>query len=217
MTSATTSLALSGVVADAGVVLALQERKDAHGDYPSSVRARVDGGREHVDLFEGVVHRERGAGGRRNAQPIHDRLRAVMTGADRHAFTVDDRADIVRMDTVDDERDDGDLVARGADEAHAVDGAERGGGLVEQCRLVGLDGLEADALQVLDGAPKADRAGDVRRTCLELVRQVVPGAPLEGHGANHVAAAEKRRHRVEEGFLPVENADSGRPVDLVAR
>ena len=80
-----------------------------------------------------------------------------------------------------------------------------------------LDRLEADALQVLDRASQADRPGDVGRARLELVRQVVPGAALEGHGANHVAAAEKRRHRVEEGFLPVEDADSGRSVDLVSR
>jgi len=107
-----------------------------------------------------------------------------MPRPDRHTFTIDDRADVVRVHAGDDERDDGDLVARRANEANSVDGTERCGRFVEQRGLVGLDGLKSDALQVLDGAAKADRAGNVRRASLELVRQVVPGAFLASSRAS---------------------------------
>ena len=74
---------------------------------------------------------------------------------------------------------------------------------------------EADRLDVVDGHAERDRPGNVRRPRLELVRQHVPGGLLEGHGADHVAAAEKRRHRVEKRFLAVEDAHPRRAVELV--
>src|SRR5579862_416661 len=63
----------------------------------------AEGRDERVDVLCGVVHRERGARGRRNAEAIHDGLRAVMAGPNRDAFAIDNRADVVRVRAVEDE------------------------------------------------------------------------------------------------------------------
>ncbi len=49
-----------------------------------------------IDFGAGVVQRERSARGGWNAEELHHRLRAVMSGADRDAFAIEDRADVVR-------------------------------------------------------------------------------------------------------------------------
>ena len=54
------------------------------------------------------------------------------------------------------------------------------------------------------------------RAGLELVRQLVPGRLLERDRADHVAAAQERRHRLEQRSPAVEHADAGRAVQLVA-
>ena len=72
-----------------------------------------------------------------------------------------------------------------------------------------------DALDVVERRAEPDRAGDVRRAGLELVRQIVPGRALEGDAADHVSAAHERRHRFEQIRLPEQHADAGRTVELV--
>ena len=86
----------------------------------------------------------------------------------------------------------------------------------QQRRLVRADRVEPDGPHVVDRRAEPDRAGDVRRAGLELVRQIVPGAALERDRPNHVAAAQERRHRVEHRLAAVQDADAGRAVHLVA-
>ena len=45
--------------------------------------------------------------------------------------------------------------------------------------------------------------------------QVVPRGALEADGLDHVAAAEERRHRLEDLAAAVQDADAGRAVGLV--
>ena len=79
--------------------------------------------------------------------------------ADRDAFAVDDRAEIVRMDAVDDERQHAGFVrapcrsrrARG----HFGEHAPRR--VLEQRVLVRCDGGEIDALEIVDGGAEARR------------------------------------------------------------
>ena len=59
---------------------------------------------DSVDVFGGVVHAERSARGRRDAEVFHHRLSAVMARANGHAFRVDDGAAVVRMRCVPPER-----------------------------------------------------------------------------------------------------------------
>ena len=58
-----------------------------------------------------VVERERRARRRGDAETFHDRHRAVMARADGDALAVDDRAEVVGVDAVDDERQHARLVA----------------------------------------------------------------------------------------------------------
>ncbi len=62
---------------------------------------------------------ERGARGRRHAEALHHRHRAVVAGADGDAFVIEDGAEVVRVDAIEREGDDRRLVGRGADEAQA--------------------------------------------------------------------------------------------------
>src|SRR3546814_5031776 len=55
---------------------------------------------EHVDLPTGVVEAHRRPRRGRHAEPLHQRLRAVVADADGDALAVDDGADVVRMDAV---------------------------------------------------------------------------------------------------------------------
>src|SRR6267378_8328131 len=55
-------------------------------------------GNERVDVVHVVVDVERCARCRRHAEPPHQRLRAVMPGADADAVAVEDRGEVVGMD-----------------------------------------------------------------------------------------------------------------------
>ena len=79
----------------------------------------VDGGQEGVDLVESVVYGETGADGAGDAIAIHDRLGAVMSGADSDAKLVDKGAHIVGVGVADKEREHGGLVRCSAEDAHA--------------------------------------------------------------------------------------------------
>ena len=75
--------------------------------------------RERVELLAGVEAGERGAGGGRDAEALHHRLRAVVPGAHGDALAVEDRADVVRVDALEHEGEHARLLARRADEAQA--------------------------------------------------------------------------------------------------
>ena len=64
---------------------------------------KSDAGHELVDFLEGVVEGDGSACRCRYTETLHDRLRAVMAGANRHAIIVQDRAHVVRVNPRDDE------------------------------------------------------------------------------------------------------------------
>ena len=74
----------------------------------------------------------------------------------------------------------------------------------------------ADALEEVDGRAEADHLDDRRRAGLELGRQLGGGEAVEAHVGDHVAAAEERRHRVEQRLAAPQHADAGRAAHLVA-
>ena len=83
--------------------------------------------------------------------------------------------------------------------------------------LVGADRVHADCLDVVDRGAEADGLDDGRRAGLELPRQVVRGEAVEADVADHLAAAEERRHRVEQLVAGPQRADPGRAEHLVRR
>ncbi len=60
----------------------------------------------------------------------------MMAGPNRDAGAIDDRAEIVRMDAVNDERQDAGFVPGRADDADALDAGEPLGGVREQLRFM---------------------------------------------------------------------------------
>src|SRR3954451_22594457 len=74
-------------------------------DSPDVVQ-RVD---EGVDVGAGVVHGERGARRRRDAEALHERLRAVVAGADADLVAAEDLGHVVRVRDV--EREGGERAA----------------------------------------------------------------------------------------------------------
>jgi hypothetical protein len=79
------------------------------------------------------------------------------------------------------------------------------------------DPLDADRVDPVDRSPEPDRFGDLRRSGLELPRQVGPRGFVRGDGADHVPATDERRHLLEQRAPAVEDADPGRTVGLVPR
>ena len=82
--------------------------------------------------------------------------------------------------------------------------------------LVLAHGVHADLGQPVDRGPEPDRLGDLRRAGLELPRQLDPGGRVALDLLDHVAAADERRHLLEQLEPAVQHADPGRPVRLVA-
>ena len=75
---------------------------------------------------------------------------------------------------------------------------ERVARLADQRRLVRGDGVEADAVDIVDRRMEADHADDVRRPRLEPGRRRQEGGLLERHLVDHRAAALPWRHRVKQ-------------------
>jgi hypothetical protein len=76
--------------------------------------------------------------------------------------------------------------------------------------------LHPERAQPVDRRAEPDRLGDLRGTRLELPGQIGPGRLIRGNGADHVTAADERRHLLEQCPAAVKDADPCRAVGLVA-
>src|SRR6185312_10006196 len=119
---------------------------------------------------------ERRARGRADAEAAHQRLRAVMSGADADAGAVGELGDVVRVDAVDRERRE-----RAATLGVAWPDDPQPGNLGQPLEhvcgeraLVIAHTLHTERVEVADGRTEPDRLGDRRRSRLELVWQLVP-------------------------------------------
>ena len=75
--------------------------------------------------------------------------------------------------------------------------------------------VQADLAQVVDGRAQAGRLRDRHRARLELVRRRRERRALHPDGLDHLAAAEERRHLLQQFPAPPEHADAGRAAHLV--
>src|SRR5215204_2253554 len=148
---------------------------------------------------------------------LHHRLRAVVTGADGNALVVEYRPDVMRVNPLDDEGKHARLLARRPDDADALDGRKFLGRVTQKLLLVRVRRLAVNAVQVINRRAEPDGRSDGGRARLELVGDGRVGAPLEGHGANHRAAAEERVHLLQQLGLAVEDAAARRREHLVPR
>src|SRR5579863_9014643 len=73
-----------------------------------------------------------------------------------------------------------------------------------------------DAFDIIQSSAEADRLDDRRRAGLEAMRRRVVGDVLARHDLDHFTPAVEGRQLLEPLALAVEDADSGRSIDLVA-
>ena len=134
-----------------------------------------------------------------DAEALHQRLGAVMPGADRDAPLVEQRGAVVRVDPLDVERDDRALDLGVPRPVHrdAGDRRERVEALRGDRLLVGGHARHAELVEVLDGGVEADGGRDRRRARLEAPRQVVPLRVVDPDLLDHLAAAPGRLERLE--------------------
>ena len=144
----------------------------------------------------------------------------MVPGAHADAFGIEDRREIVRVDVREVERDHTRAtldVLRTVDLQPARDerleSLER---VFGNRTLVRGDPIHADSFEVFDGRAERDRVRDVARARFEFPRKFVERRVLVSDLANHVAAREERRHRVEQGPFPVKKTDAGRAAHFVA-
>ena len=170
-----------------------------------------------VGVGNGVVHGIRGAGGGGGSEPAHQRLGAVVAGADAHSLATEDLADIMGMRPVEHERDQRAAVrgVRGTVKLDAGNLGQARQRVGDQRALVSADPIDADRSDPVHGDAEPDRLGDLGRAGLELPGQVGPGRLGLTDGADHVAAADERGHPLEQLAPAVEHADAGRAISLV--
>ena len=82
--------------------------------------------------------------------------------------------------------------------------------------LVGADVVHAEVHQVLGGHAQPDRVADGRRAGLELPGDLVELAAPQVDLADHLAAGEERRHRLEQLASRPQRTRTHRPEHLVA-
>jgi hypothetical protein len=79
----------------------------------------MDSGEQGVYLLGRVVHPERGSGGCRDTESLHERLCAMVSSTNGDAFLVEDRADVMWMNPIEDEGQHSCLFLGGAYQAGA--------------------------------------------------------------------------------------------------
>ena len=171
-----------------------------------------------VDVLARVVDVEAGARGRGHAQLAHQRLGAVVAGADADALAVAQLGDVVGVHARQLERDHAaaPVGVRRAEDPQALDLRQALERVGREVALVGAHPLHPDLGQVVDRRAQSDALGDRRGAGLELPRQLVPGGGVEVDARDHVAAAEERPHRLEQLAAAVQHADAGGAECLVA-
>src|SRR5215207_265687 len=178
----------------------------------------LNAGDEAVDLFAHRIEIEARARGGRHSEPHHQRLRAVVTCADRDAFPVEHLRNVVGVDPLDVEREDpGAPLGRRPVAGDPLDLPEPVERVHEELVFVRLDRLQPDLGQVVDGRAEADGLGDRGRTGLELVGQLVPACAVELDGADHLAAEVERGHLLEELAPAPKRPHPARAAHLVRR
>ena len=145
----------------------------------------------------------------------------MVAGSYAHGVFVEHLADVVGVDAVEEERDGAaaDRRVERSEDPERVGEAlgERVERVAREPHLVVAHRGHAERGHVVDGGAEADRLGDRLRARFELPRHVVGGEAVEADVADHLAAAEERRHLLEQRLARPERTDAARPAHLVRR
>lgn len=120
--------------------------------------------RQFINFLARIVESKRSARGCRNTEKLHHGLRAVMSGANGDALLVKDRADVVRMNVFDRERQNGCFFLRRADNAHAFDCRKFFGRVFEQFVFIAGGGFKINRIQIINRRAESDVGGDGGRS-----------------------------------------------------
>ena len=141
----------------------LSEKSD---DFPKSTH-------EGVDVIFGIVQGEGGSRRRGDLIEIHDRHCAVMTGPNGDTQLIKKRADIVGMNAVQGKGQDGTLVCRGSDDSKSGNLLCFLGGIVQKGFFVSGDGIDTQAVDIVDCSAQSNRIRNARCSGFKFVRKVV--------------------------------------------
>ena len=122
----------------------------------------------------------------------------MVTCANGDAFAVEDGADVVRVGIFENKGDDGGLLFGAPYDSQSGDLLKLFRCVFEQCLFVGGDRVHPDRFQIVDCRTEADDRGDIRGARLEFLGDRGEGRAFKGDSLDHVAAAEKGRHRFED-------------------
>ena len=162
------------------------------------------------------MRREARSGGGGDPEHVHQRLGAMVAGADRDPRIVQYGGGVVGMHPIDVETDDSGAVG-GAVKRYAGDRRQGVAAFGNQRGLVRMDHIEAEAFDPADRCVKPDRADDMRSPGFEPRRRVEEGRSFERDSVDHRPAALPWRHLGEQLGASPQAADAGRAVKLVAR
>ena len=161
---------------------------------PPGVEQALD---QAVDLLAGGVDAEAGAGRGGDAEALHQRLGAVVAGADGDAVAVEDLGDVVGVDALELEGDGAAAVVAARAARRRAGRGPRRAARARRRRSRARAARTASMPERVEPAQRGadpDRLRDRRRAGLEAGGRVGVGGPLLGHLADHRAAAEERRH-----------------------
>ena len=127
----------------------------------------------------------------------HYRHCTMVAGTHCHTGSVENGADIMRVDTCYGERQNTGLFPSGTDQAQTSNCLGLFGGIGEQCIFVSGNRRQAQFADVVDRRAEADAASDMRGARLKLVGQIVISSLGKSNFTNHVTATLIRRHGVE--------------------
>ena len=108
------------------------------------------------------------------------------------------------------------MVGRGAEDVQAVDFRQSLVGVAAEFVFVAGNFFEADEVEVIDCGAERDGGRDRRRAGFEFGGQLGGREAIGPDAVDHAAAAEERRHGVEQFLAAVEHADAGGAEHLVA-
>src|SRR6185436_11109156 len=155
---------------------------------------------ECVDVRRVVVHVDARARRRRHIQPTHQRLRAVVPGANADPRLVEHGGEVMRVDPVHGEAYD--AAARfqvaGAVRPNAAHGGEAHEDARDELHFVRAHLIHPDAIEIIARGREPHRVSDVGCSRLELVREHVPRGAVVADELDHVAAHLVRRHLLEQ-------------------
>jgi hypothetical protein len=175
---------------------------------------RID---QRVDLCLCVVQTEGRTAGRRYAHMRHQRLRAMVPGADRDALLVQHGRDVMGVGrTLHRERKYRGLAGRLTLDGQPVQAIETRARIVPQARLVCRDVVHAKRHHVVQRRTQPDHLGDTWRAGFEFHRRIVVGDCITGHIADHVAAPHEWPHLGKPFRCDPDRARRRRAIKLVA-